>query len=333
MALNTWLVRIFLVLVLSVWIYADYRLSLDVPLNLAGPFTLHLRKGEGVRALGQRLRSEGILKEPLWLIILTYSSGNAKNLKFGDYVLRPGLTPRVLLDQVVSGKSRQVPVTLIEGMTFRELLKILNQHPVIQHELPAKSPEEIMTLLGETGLPAEGAFFPDTYFTSAETSDLDILRKARRKMQSVLNVEWQGRDPSVPYPTAYEGLIMASIVEKETGHVSERAAIAGVFVRRLNQHMRLQTDPTVIYGLGEAFDGDLRKEDLRRDTPFNTYTRSGLPPTPIALPGRDAIHAAMHPQEGSSLYFVARGDGTHVFSDTLEAHEKAVDQYQRKRKR
>lgn len=332
MALNTWLVRIFLVSVLSVWIYADYRLSLDVPLNLAGPFTLHLRKGEGVRALGQRLRSEGILKEPLWLIILTYSSGNARNLKFGDYVLKPGLTPRVLLDQVVSGKSRQVPVTLIEGMTFRELLKILNQHPVIQHELSAKSPGEIMTLLGETGLPAEGAFFPDTYFTSAETSDLDILRKARRKMQSVLNVEWQGRDPSVPYPTAYEGLIMASIVEKETGYVSERAAIAGVFVRRLNQHMRLQTDPTVIYGLGEAFDGDLRKEDLRRDTPFNTYTRSGLPPTPIALPGRDAIHAAMHPQEGSSLYFVARGDGTHVFSDTLEAHEKAVDQYQRKRK-
>lgn len=330
MALNTWLVRIFLVSVLSGWIYADYRLSLDVPLNLAGPFTLHLRKGEGVRALGQRLRSEGILKEPLWLIILTYSSGNARNLKFGDYVLKPGFTPRVLLDQVVSGKSRQVPVTLIEGMTFRELLKILNQHPVIQHQLSAKSPGEIMTLLGETGLPAEGAFFPDTYFTSAETSDLDILRKARRKMQSVLNMEWQGRDPSVPYPTAYEGLIMASIVEKETGQASERAAIAGVFVRRLNQRMRLQTDPTVIYGLGETFDGDLRKEDLRRDTPFNTYTRAGLPPTPIALPGRDAIHAAMHPQAGSSLYFVARGDGSHVFSDTLEAHEKAVDQYQRR---
>jgi UPF0755 protein len=152
-------------------------------------------------------------------------------------------------------------------------------------------------------------------------------------MQSVLNLEWQERDPSVPYLTAYEGLIMASIVEKETGQAAERAAIAGVFVRRLNQHMRLQTDPSVIYGLGETFDGDLRKGDLRRDTPFNTYTRSGLPPTPIALPGRDAIHAAMHPLSGSSLYFVARGDGSHVFSDTLEAHEKAVDQYQRQRKR
>jgi UPF0755 protein len=333
MALNPWLARIFLVAILSIWIYADYRTSLNEPLNLAGPFSLHLRKGDGIRALGQRLKSEGVLKEPLWLMLLTYSSGNARNLKYGDYVLKPGVTPRALLDQVVSGKSRQVPVTLIEGMTFRDLLKILNQHPVIRHELSAKSPEEIMTLLGEKGLPAEGSFFPDTYFTSAETSDLDILRKARKKMQSVLNLEWQERDPSVPYLTAYEGLIMASIVEKETGQASERAAIAGVFVRRLNQHMRLQTDPSVIYGLGETFDGDLRKGDLRRDTPFNTYTRSGLPPTPIALPGRDAIHAAMHPLSGSSLYFVARGDGSHVFSDTLEAHEKAVDQYQRQRKR
>ena len=152
-------------------------------------------------------------------------------------------------------------------------------------------------------------------------------------MQSILNLEWQGRDPSVPYPTAYEGLIMASIVEKETGQAAERSAIAGVFVRRLNQRMRLQTDPTVIYGLGESYDGDLRKDDLRRDTPFNTYTRGGLPPTPISLPGRDAIHAAMHPQAGSSLYFVARGDGSHVFSDTLEAHEKAVDHYQKQKKR
>lgn len=329
--MKSWFYRAGLLAILWVWIYADYRMSLDVPLQLGGPFTLHLRKGEGIRALGYRLRAEGLLKEPLWLILYTYSSGNGRSLKYGDYALTPGLTPRVLLDHLVSGKSRQVPVTIIEGMTFRDLSKLLNQHPVIRHELSEKRPEEIMMLLGENGLPAEGAFFPDTYFTSAETSDLDILRKARKKMQWILNAEWQGRDPSVPYPTAYEGLIMASIVEKETGQASERAAIAGVFVRRLNQHMRLQTDPTVIYGLGETFDGDLRKSDLRRDTPFNTYTRAGLPPTPIALPGRDAIHAAMHPQAGSSLYFVARGDGSHVFSDTLEAHEKAVDQYQKQK--
>jgi len=325
--------RILLTTALLIWIYADYRLSLNVPLNLAGPFTLHLRKGEGIRAVGHHLRGEGVLKEPFWLMMLAYTSGNARNLKYGDYVLTPGLTPRVLLNQLVSGKSRQVPVTVIEGMTFKDLFKILNQHPVIRHEVSLKTPEEIMMLLGENGLSPEGAFFPDTYFTSADTSDLDILRKARKKMQSVLNAEWQGRDLSVPYPTAYEGLIMASIIEKETGQASERAAISGVFVRRLNQHMRLQTDPTVIYGLGETFDGDLRKDDLRRDTPFNTYTRAGLPPTPIALPGRDAIHAAMHPQAGSSLYFVARGDGSHVFSDTLEAHERAVDQYQKQQKR
>lgn len=330
MAVKFWFFQIFLANLLAVWIYADYRSSLNVPLNLSSPFTLHVRKGEGIRALGQRLKSERVLKEPIWLMILTYGSGNASNLKYGDYVLTPGLTPRALLDLVVSGKSRQIPVTIIEGMTFKDFLKVLNQNPVIRRELSAKTPEEIMALLGENGLPPEGSFFPDTYFTSAETSDLDILRKSRRKMQSVLNAEWQGRDPSVPYQTAYEGLIMASIVEKETGQASERAAIAGVFVRRLNLHMRLQTDPTVIYGLGDSFDGDLRKEDLRRDTPFNTYTRAGLPPTPIALPGRDAIHAAMHPSAGSSLYFVARGDGSHVFSDTLEAHEKAVDQYQRR---
>lgn len=333
MVVKSWFLRICLTTALLIWIYADYRLSLNVPLNLAGPFTLHLRKGEGIRALGHRLRAESVLKEPFWLMVLTYTSGNARNLKYGDYVLTPGLTPRVLLDQLVSGKSRQVPVTVIEGMTSRDLFKILSQHPVIRHEIALRTPEEIMMLLGESGLSAEGAFFPDTYFTSAETSDLDILRKARKKMQSVLNAEWEGRDPSVPYPTAYEGLIMASIVEKETGQASERAAIAGVFVRRLNLRMRLQTDPTVIYGLGETFDGDLRKGDLRKDTPFNTYTRAGLPPTPIALPGRDAIHAAMHPLAGSSLYFVAKGDGTHVFSDTLEAHEKAVDHYQKQQKR
>ncbi len=333
MAVKGWVFRVGLLLVLLIWVYADYRLSLNVPLRLSGPSTLHLRKGEGIRTLGHRLRAEGVLKEPLWLMLLTYSTGNARNLKYGDYVLTPGLTPRALLDQLVSGKSRQVPVTVIEGMTFRDLLKLLNQHPVIRHELSEKTPEAIMLLLGEGGLPAEGAFFPDTYYTSSETSDLDILRRARKKMQSILNLEWQGRDPSVPYPTAYEGLIMASIVEKETGQAAERSAIAGVFVRRLNQRMRLQTDPTVIYGLGESYDGDLRKDDLRRDTPFNTYTRGGLPPTPISLPGRDAIHAAMHPQAGSSLYFVAKGDGSHVFSDTLEAHEKAVDLYQKQKKK
>lgn len=322
-------IYLLLFLLLCGWIFADFRFSLDQPLKLSSSWTLHLRKGEGVRILAHRLQQQGVLKEPVWMMILAYVSGNARNLKYGDYVLNPGLTSRQLLEQLVSGKSRQVPVTLIEGMRFRDVLRILEQHPVIRQEIRGRQAADIMKLLGEEGLAAEGAFFPDTYFTSAETSDLDVLKKARRKMQLILAAEWESRDPKVPYPTPYEGLIMASIVEKETGLASERTMIAGVFVRRLAIGMRLQTDPTVIYGLGEAFDGDLKKEDLRRDTPFNTYLRKGLPPTPIALPGRDAIHAAMHPDEGNSLYFVAKGDGGHVFSDTLEAHEKAVDQFQR----
>jgi UPF0755 protein len=326
------LFRMVWVLILGAWIFADFYHSLDIPLPLQGPWTLHLKKGEGIRMLSRNLRAQGLLKEPVWLILETYLSGNARNLKYGDYVLNPGITPRKLLDQVISGKSRQVPVTMIEGMRFRDILQVLSLHPIIRKELRGKSSTEIMVLLGEADVPAEGAFFPDTYFTSPETSDLDVLRKARKKMQSVLNAEWAARDPSVPYRSAYEGLIMASIVEKETGLPEERNAIAGVFIRRLALGMRLQTDPTVIYGLGETFDGDLRREDLRRDTPFNTYTRSGLPPTPIALPGREAIHAAMHPLDGNSLYFVAKGDGGHVFSDTLEAHEKAVDQFQRHHK-
>jgi UPF0755 protein len=323
------LYRIVVVLVLLGWILADCRYSLDAPLNLSGPWTLHLRKGEGIRMLGHRLKAEGVLQEPIWLMLLSYVSGNSRSLKYGDYLLNPGLTPRLLLEQLVSGKARQVPVTFIEGMRFRDALGLLSHHPILRQEIQGRSPEEIMKLLGEEGVPAEGAFFPDTYFTSAETSDLDILRKARRKMQSVLLAEWEGRDPKVPYTSAYEALVMASIVEKETGLSAERPAIAGVFVRRLYRGMRLQTDPTVIYGLGETFDGDLKKEDLRRDTPFNTYLRAGLPPTPIALPGREAIHAAMHPEVGQALYFVAKGNGAHVFSDTLEAHEKAVDQFQR----
>lgn len=330
--MKAWILRLTALLGLAGWIYADFSCSLDVPFPLQQPWTLHLKKGEGIRMLSQHLRVQGLLKEPLWLMVLTYGSGNSRGLKYGDYLLSPGVTPRKLLDQVVSGKSRQVPVTLIEGMRFSDVRQILAQHPVIRQEIRDKSDEEIMALLGEGGLPAEGVFFPDTYFTSSETSDLDILRKARKKMQVVLNSEWQGRDHNVPYQTAYQGLVMASIVEKETGLAEERGAIAGVFIRRLELGMRLQTDPTVIYGLGASFNGDLRKDDLRRDTPFNTYTRSGLPPTPIALPGKDAIHAAMHPLQGNSLYFVAKGNGGHIFSDTLEAHEKAVDQFQRHKK-
>lgn len=315
---------------LCLWILADFRASLEVPLRLDSPRVLSVRKGEGLVELARELRRQGLLREPLWLMLDASLSGAARAIKYGDYTLEPGVTPKTLLALLVSGRSRQVPVTLIEGMRFRDLLGLLRDHPVIRHEISMDEESTVMARLGEPGVSPEGAFFPDTYFTSAVTSDLDVLRKARQKMQRILSEEWDGRAPDLPYQTSYQGLIMASIIEKETGLATERPAIAGVFVRRLILGMRLQTDPSVIFGLGEAFDGDLRKEDLRKDTPYNTYLRTGLPPTPIAYPGRAAIHAAFHPEAGRSLYFVARGDGGHVFSDDLDSHEKAVDRYQRK---
>lgn len=305
---------------------------MDHVLNLREPLALTVRKGESLETLLIELRQKGLELEPAW-IQLAALTGAYKDLKEGDYLLPVGITSRGLIDRLFDGRSRYQPLTVVEGATFRDFLEKVRHHPNLRHELDGKTPEDIMVLLGEPGVPPEGLFFPDTYFTSLLSSDLDILRKARRKMAKVLAKEWAQRDPALPIESDYQALILASIIEKETGQADERPAIAGVFVRRLMSGMRLQTDPSVIYGLGLGFDGDIRREDLRRDTPYNTYTRSGLPPTPIALPGLAAIHAALHPEAGSSLYFVAKGDGRHVFSSTLSEHEQAVDQYQRSRKK
>lgn len=326
--LSAWLLG---VLALCVWIYADYRVSVDTPLSINEATWLIVKKGQGVAALARDLKARNLLAEPLWLRVLALGQGASQDLKYGEYEIPRGTTVRGLLDLLVSGKTRQLPVTIVEGWTFAQMREVLANHPNIRQETAGQPVEEIMARLGLHGQFPEGQFFPDTYFTSRHTSDLDIFRVAHKKMQSVLESEWTNRAPNLPYNSAYEALIMASIVEKETGRAEERPAIAGVFIRRLRQGMRLQTDPTVIYGMGETFKGNLRRDDLRQDTPYNTYTRAGLPPTPIALPGRQAIHAALHPAEGDSLYFVARGDGTHVFSATLDEHERAVDQYQRHR--
>lgn len=316
---------------LSLWVYADYRLTLDSPLPIRQPMSFMVKKGQGIASISQELKKKRILAEPFWLRVLAYSRGVGQDIKYGEYEITPGTTQRGLLELLVSGKTRLVPVTVIEGWTFAQMRDALARHPSLRQETTGKTPDEIMTLLGAPGLFPEGQFFPDTYFTGKNTSDLDIFRQAHKKMRSVLESEWNSRMPDLPLNSPEEALTLASIVEKETGRASERPAIAGVFIRRLQKGMRLQTDPTVIYGMGEQFHGNLRKEDLRRDTPYNTYTRHGLPPTPIALPGRDAIHAALHPTEGTHLFFVARGDGTHIFSTTLEEHERAVDQYQRHR--
>ena len=318
-----------LCVLLSLWVYADYRLTLDSPLPIRQPVSFMVKKGQGIASISHELKQKGILAEPLWFRILAYSRGVGQDIKYGEYEIAPGTTQRGLLELLVSGKTRLVPVTIIEGWTFTQMREALVRHPSLRQETAGKTPEEIMALIGAPGLFPEGQFFPDTYFTSKHTSDLDILRQAHKKMRSVLESEWNGRMPNLPLNSPEEALTLASIVEKETGRASERPAIAGVFIRRLQKGMRLQTDPTVIYGMGDQFHGNLRKDDLRRDTPYNTYTRGGLPPTPIALPGRDAIHSALHPSEGTHLFFVAKGDGTHTFSTTLEEHERAVDQFQR----
>lgn len=311
------------------WLWMDFESAVDSPLNITAPAVFEVGKGEGLASIARKLQVQGILDQPLWFQALAYADGAHKRLKFGEYEIPPGTTPRGLLALLTSGKVRQHAITVVEGWTFADFLATLAAHPALSHPAQGKSPQEVMALLGTPGQLPEGQFFPDTYFVTKGTPDVEVLRRAHARMRTELDREWRERG-RVNLGSPYEALILASIVEKETARPEERPAIAGVFLRRLSIGMRLQTDPTVIYGLGARYDGNIRKDDLRRDTPYNTYTRSGLPPTPIALPGRASIHAALHPAEGTSLYFVARGDGSHVFSTTLGEHQRAVDQFQRR---
>ncbi|CAL1239628.1 endolytic transglycosylase MltG [Candidatus Methylocalor cossyra] len=310
-------------------LWVDYRETLDRPLGIKETAYFEIAKGEGLSHIADRLKAQGIVTKPLWFKVLAYREGVHTRLRYGEYAIPPNTTLRGLLAMFVAGKVRQHPVALVEGWTFQDLLAALGRHPALVGTTVGKSPEEIMALLGAPGQSPEGRFFPDTYFVTKGTTDLELLRRAHERMRAVLEREWQERAPSVPFASADQALILASIVEKETARPEERPAVAGVLVRRLAKGMRLQTDPTVIYGLGADFGGNLRKSDLKRDTPYNTYTRPGLPPTPIALPGLASIRAALHPAEGASLYFVARGDGSHVFSATLDEHRRAVDLFQK----
>ena len=246
------------------------------------------------------------------------------------------MTVQQFLDKISRGDVIQYPATIIEGWTYNQLRHYLDNVDGIEHHPAVLEPRNVMSRLGDSEtlgdsdtLP-EGLFLPDTYYFTRGMSDLDILERAHRAMTDFLQQAWEQRAPNLPYQTPYEALIMASIIEKETAVASERKQIAGVFIRRLQKHMRLQTDPTVIYGIGEKFDGNLRSRDLKSDSPYNTYRHRGLPPTPIAMPGTDSILAALHPDEGDTLYFVARGDGTHQFSATIAEHNKAVRKYQLK---
>ncbi len=292
-----------------------------------------VNRGASFRSVVMDLADRGVLQKPHYLVWTARWTGKAGRMQAGGYHISPGMTAEALMDLFVQGKVLQHSITLVEGWTFRQMMQAIRRHRELEHTLDEATDSEIMAAIGHPNLHPEGRFLPETYHFPDGTRDVDILRRAYGDMQALLIAEWERRDGGLPYGKPYDALIMASIVEKETARPEERGRIAGVFVRRLEKNMRLQTDPTVIYGLGESFDGNIRRRDLKRDTPYNTYLHKGLPPTPIAMPGTDSILAALHPEPGADLYFVAKGDGSHQFSATLTEHQKAVARYQLKRRR
>ena len=323
-------ISVFITLVLSGWMWSSYQQALDDSLNIdSSELDYSIKSGSSLSAVIYDLANKKIIKHPRYLLWYARLNGLSNKMKTGDYRLTSKLTTKEFLDDIFTGKVIQFSLTIIEGWSFQQLLDAINKHPQIKHTITKLSKQEIMTKLKLDGH-YEGQFLPDTYHFPKQLTDIEFLKRAHSSLQSVLNEEWTNRATGLLYKNSYEALIMASIVEKETGLASERKQIAGVFVRRLEKRMRLQTDPTVIYGMGDKYKGNIRKRDLLRDTPYNTYRRRGLPPTPIALPGRDAIHAALHPTEGNALYFVSRGDGSHQFSATLKEHNNAVIKYQLK---
>ncbi|MCW7553398.1 endolytic transglycosylase MltG [Endozoicomonas gorgoniicola] len=286
-----------------------------------------IRPGDSLIRVASRLSDAGWIKFPQVIRLLARIDNVAGDIHAGDYLIPGGINKYELLKMFVSGDVRYYDVVLVEGSTVGEALQVLNEHEKLSQPLDEDAFQGLLTELGIEGNP-EGQFYPDTYFFESGDTVESVLRRANARMSSVLAEEWEARSKNLPYETPYEALIMASLIEKETGAGWERPEISGVFVRRLGKRMRLQTDPTVIYGMGDRYQGRLSRRMLREDTPYNTYTRHGLPPTPIALVGREAINAALNPKGGKSLYFVARGDGTHHFSETLAEHNRAVRKYQ-----
>jgi UPF0755 protein len=332
----------------SGWLIMDIQSFMQSPLTLPYSMAGHLpmdtsladkkywyytvEPGSSLTAVAYALQRNNVLAHPRYLIWSARWQGKADQIKAGEYAFEPGTTVAQLLEKITRGDVIQYPVTIIEGWSFRQLLQYLAGLKGLEHTLAGLEPSAVMSRLDKPGEHPEGRFFPDTYYYTRGMTDAQILKRAYNDMEQFLQRAWQTRDGGLPYQDAYEALIMASIIEKETAVADERGQIAGVFVRRLQQNMRLQTDPTVIYGIGEHFDGNLRRRDLKADTPYNTYKHHGLPPSPIAMPGGESIEAALHPSDGDTLYFVARGDGTHHFSATIAEHNRAVRKYQLKRR-
>lgn len=317
------------IILLVGWLYLHIHSKITLPYV---PYELSIRPGSSLKHVAQKLAQDDVLITKWSLIVLARYLNRDAEIKAGDYQLTENITQIALLEYLTKGDAKHNEITFIEGWTFSQLRKILNEHPAIVNTTANLNDQELLQLIGAEETATEGLFFPDTYYFIKGDSDIDILRRAYHAMRNHLQANWALRTESLPLATPYEALILASIIEKETAIESDRALIAGVFVNRLRKGMRLQTDPTIIYGLGEQFDGNLRKKDLLADQAYNTYTRAGLPPTPIALPSLASIRAALNPAKTDALYFVAKGNGESEFSNNLTDHNEAVSKYQKQQK-
>lgn len=313
------------------WLAWFANTPLTLPSQSPGPLDFSVPPGLALRAISRQMADAGLGFSPWQFTLLARLAGKSAAIKAGSYEAEPGITPWQLLKKLTRGDVSQAEIVFVEGSTFRQMRAVLDAHMAVRHDTTGMRNQEILTRIGATERHPEGLFFPDTYLFAKNASDLDILKRAYHAMQRQLDNEWANRDVDVPFAKPYEALIMASIIEKETGRAADRALISSVFSNRLRAGMLLQTDPAVIYGVGEQYDGNLRKRNLLADTPYNTYTRTGLPPTPIAMPGLASIQAALHPQQSDNFYFVARGDGTSKFSRNLDEHNRAVAKYQKGR--
>ncbi len=314
---------LFVSAMLAYWAHRPILATGEPPIEFA------IKPGSSVRSSADQIAEAGVPLNPVLFHLLARLSGKGTRLKAGNYELKPGTTPMTLIDQLVRGEFAQESLAIIEGWTFKQMRQAIDGHPKIKHDTAGLSDKELLAKISTDYKHPEGLFFPDTYLFAKGSSDLQIYKQAHALLQKRLDEAWKNRASTVPYKSPYEALIMASIVEKETGQKSERNMIAAVFVNRLRLGMLLQTDPTVIYGMGDRFQGNIRRKDLETDTPYNTYTRPGLPPTPIALPGAESLAAALNPAASDVLYFVSRGNGTSEFSNNLADHNRAVNKYQR----
>ncbi|MCW8931084.1 MAG: endolytic transglycosylase MltG [Gammaproteobacteria bacterium] len=337
--------------VIAGWYWNEYKLYLKTPISLNNTLASHaapqnnikeylfsVNKGERVRHIAENLKKLEIIEHPEYFRLYARLSDKAEKIKAGEYVLKSGMTIVDIIDLFVSGRVNQYSLTIVEGWTLKEALEHINNDPnllktsVIEFPLNEQSIEKLAKKLNSENKNLEGLLYPDTYKFPKGTSDFQFIKRSFENMNKILAEEWANRDKETPLKSAYEALILASIVEKESGISSERSKIAGVFIRRMKIKMRLQSDPTIIYGMGDRYKGNIRRKDINEKTAYNTYQISRLPPTPISIPGREAIHAVLHPDKGKSLYFVADGTGGHVFTNNLKAHNKAVRNYLRKMK-